>query len=157
MHAHIKVLVLSETTFWKKASDLRAYTIAIGCADRIVQGDPSGQRLYFVDFKLGVAPHCLMPCQFCRIHSCPSRIRQALELPNQSQQNVVADLTGDPVVAGGGGAGKERFWNILRKSLARQHCNYRVVQLNFTSEIGVLCMLFDNIFLYLLFHMTSLK
>ena len=33
-----------------------------------------------------------MAWQFCQICSCPSRIRQTLELPNQSQQNVVADL-----------------------------------------------------------------
>ena len=36
-----------------------------------------------------------VPCQFCQICNCPSRISQTSELPNQSQQNVV--LTGHPV------------------------------------------------------------
>ena len=36
-------------------------------------------------------------CQFCQICCCPSRIRQTLELPNKSQQNVVADLMAHPV------------------------------------------------------------
>ena len=38
-----------------------------------------------------------MPWQFCQICSCPSRIRQTSQLSNQSQQNVVTDLTGHPV------------------------------------------------------------
>ena len=39
-----------------------------------------------------------MSCQFCQIFTCPSRIRQTSGLPNQSQQNAVADLTGPLVV-----------------------------------------------------------
>ena len=38
-----------------------------------------------------------MPCQFCHICNCPNRKRQTSELPNQSRQNVVANLTGHPV------------------------------------------------------------
>ena len=48
-------------------------------------------------------PHvAYLPCQFCHFFSCPSRIRQMSdsELPNQSQQNAVADLTGHPVLGG---------------------------------------------------------
>ena len=37
-----------------------------------------------------------MSCQFCQICSCPSRIRLTPELPNQSQQNVIADVTDQP-------------------------------------------------------------
>ena len=50
-----------------------------------VQGDPSGLRLYFVDFGLGLSPSMPIPPD--------------LQLPRQnlSQQNVVSDLTGHPV------------------------------------------------------------
>ena len=37
-------------------------------------------------------------CQFCQICSCPRRIRRTSELSNQSEQNVVADMTGHPLV-----------------------------------------------------------
>ena len=59
-----------------------------------LQGDPSGQRFYFVDSDLGLAH---MTCQFCHFCSGSSRIRHTSELQNQSQKNVVADLTGHPV------------------------------------------------------------
>ena len=35
--------------------------------------------------------------QFCQICSCPSRIMQTSELPNQSKQNVISDLMSTPV------------------------------------------------------------
>ena len=39
-----------------------------------------------------------MACQNCQICSCPSRIRHTSELPNQSQQHIVADLMSHPVL-----------------------------------------------------------
>ena len=39
-----------------------------------------------------------VPGQFCQICCCLSRIGQKWELPNQSEQNVVANLTGHPVL-----------------------------------------------------------
>ena len=38
-----------------------------------------------------------VPCQFCQICSCPSRIGLTSEIQIQSQQNVFAQLTGHPV------------------------------------------------------------
>ena len=44
-----------------------------------------------------VLKFCKLLCNFCPIYSCPSRIGQAVEHPNQSQQILVADHHGHPV------------------------------------------------------------
>ena len=54
------------------------------------QGDMLGRRLHFVDFNLVVTMSAFLIEQL-QIGN------MVVELPNQSQQNIVADLLGHPV------------------------------------------------------------
>ena len=63
-----------------------------------VQGDPSGQRLYFVDFCLGGPPCCLHAMSILPDLQLPKQNKTDIsQLLHQSQQNEVADLTGHSV------------------------------------------------------------
>ena len=64
-----------------------------------IQGDHGGQRLHLVYFILEVFPSCLTALPFLpNYHYSPSKIGQTVEQPKQSQQNLVRDHHGHPVV-----------------------------------------------------------
>ena len=64
------------------------------CHFTALQDYPSGRRLYFVDFGFEVPPLCLCAKP---IMSDLQLLKPTSGLPNQSQQNVVAEPTGHPV------------------------------------------------------------
>ena len=63
-----------------------------------VQGDPSGQRLNFVGFVV-VVPMCALFClgSSANLAELAWQVGNMVELPNQSQHNIVTDLMGHPV------------------------------------------------------------
>ena len=60
-----------------------------------VQG---GQQIHFVDLIFQSFYVARLLCHFCPFFSCPSRIRQAVEQPNDSEQNLISDDHGHPVL-----------------------------------------------------------
>ena len=77
-----------------------------------ILGDPSGQRLYFVDFGLVVPMPALylLLGQIWQSWHGMYQVSDMVELPNQSQQNIVTDLMGRPVICFA--AGKNRENNV---------------------------------------------
>ena len=60
-----------------------------------VQGEPSGNRLRFVDVLLTFISGILSPCSANSARFAAAK--QKPEQPNQSRRNIVSDLTDDPV------------------------------------------------------------
>ena len=71
------------------------------CYSNCIQGHPSGLRLHYVDSDLVVTVSdllCLGSSAILAELAC--RVGNRVDLPNQSQQNIVADLTDHPVRTG---------------------------------------------------------